>query len=178
MNEALNSVTGIITNNAQAIVQLSNNIMNYMTINPIVANYGNVKVSTQSCNPGGSTGLVTGPGFFNPNMLSDGTIDQKLARARAVLFRNLMLGEGAKELYSPEGFRIRSKIWPEREYVFYTHHVSCQVYDNGVNIGRLDVHTANDSVPMGDLHLAAMLKVIYDEEGMISSSRFSRVRDI
>ena len=125
-----------------------------------------------------STGLSTGPGYYNPSMLNRGNNDEKLARRKAIEFRNLMLGdEGCRALYSPDGLCVRSKIWPDREYRFYAHHVSAQVYDYGENVGRLDVHSDVD-VPAGDTHLAAILKTMFDEEDMVKISYFSRVRDI
>ena len=125
-----------------------------------------------------TTALATGPQFYNPSMLSRGNNNEQLARQKAIDFRNLMLGNKAKDLYSPNGLQIQSKKWPGRIYVAYAHHMSLQVYDYGVNIGRLDVHTDGYNVPAGDTHLAAILKVMHDEENMIKQSSFSRVRDI
>jgi hypothetical protein len=122
--------------------------------------------------------LTTGSAYYNPSMLDRGTDEEKSARQKAIEFRNAMLGDNAKDLYSSHGLRIQSKKWPEREYVFYSHHVSCQVYDHGINIGRLDVHADGYNVPMGDTHLAAILKVLHDEEDMVKTAQFSRVRDI
>lgn len=123
--------------------------------------------------------LSTGPQFYNPSMLQRGTDNDKNARQKAIAFRNLMLGEKWKDLYSPHGFIVKSKKFPGiREYAFYSHHVSCHVFDNGINIGRLDVHVQGYSVPMGDTHIAAMIKCANDEEEFLKCSQFSPVRDI
>lgn len=129
--------------------------------------------------PSPSLSLSTGPQYYNPNMLQRGTTDEKSARQRAIEFRNLMLGEKWKDLYSPHGFIVDSKVYLNiRRYVFYSHHVSCHVFDNDVNIGRLDVHVDGYNVPMGDTHIAAILKCINDEKDFLRISHFSPVRDI
>lgn len=122
--------------------------------------------------------LSTGPQYYNPTMLQRGNDADKIAREKAIETRNAMLGDKAKDLYSPHGLQIPSKKWPGRVYVAYAHHVSLQVYDNGINTGRLDVHVDGYAAPMGDVHLSAILRVMYAEEDMIKDSYFSRVRDI
>jgi|GEM_PF-4367565 len=106
--------------------------------------------------------------------------ERKLAetRKKAIQLRNQMLGEkGWRELYSPGGLHIPSKKWPGREYVFYSSHGSVQVFDRGVNIGRMDMHIPNPMVPFGDEHLAQMLAYRYDEERTVKMALFTPVRD-
>jgi hypothetical protein len=143
----------------------------------IVGNVGQLAAQA-ALNQAGRNGLSTGPAFYNPSMLNDGTDEQKLARTKAIMFRNHMLGRHALDLYSPGGFKIYSKLWPGRVYVAYAHHASLQVYDHGVNVGRLDAHVANEDVPMGDSHLAVILKAMHDEREFVKIARFSPVRDI
>jgi hypothetical protein len=162
----------------QQVLQLSPTATNNPTFVGGGASLGVAPVSKLSAPPP-RTGLSTGPAYYNPSMLEDGTDEQKLARRKAIEFRNMVLGkQGCKSLYSPGGLSIKSKLFPGvREYRFYAHHVSCQVYEYGVNVGRLDVH-ADYKVPMGDTHLAAIMKCMFDEEDMIKTAAFSPVRDI
>jgi len=121
---------------------------------------------------------------YRPEMLNWGSEEDKKLRRISINFRNQVLGVLAKDLYSPAGLRIKSKIYPGREYVFYSHHNSVQIYDYGINVGRLDLSVpgANGSqysnIPFGDVHLATILMLMHDEENSVVRGSFSRVRDI
>jgi hypothetical protein len=117
--------------------------------------------------------------FYKPWMDSLGTDDDKKIRRIAINFRNQVLGEKARDLYSPHGFQVASKKWKGRIYVFYAHHQSAQIYDHGINVGRLDIHVPDEQdIPFGDLQLAFILAALHDEENMIFNAQFSPVRSI